>query len=169
MTWKLTVRSNPGSTVRADYECPVHGRFTLDVVRDEKGDPPDVVACTFDSWSVAGGDKEYATREDAVQVALEAGYSDPETAFYETQRCGDDCPHVMSPPGAVRVKPGEMVRGKSDARPADKHVMDTSKIADGMPYDQWKAERAGVHRDESLRRVRKAFGYGPRTWVGGRR
>lgn len=155
MTWKLTVRSNPGSTVRADYECPVHGRFTLDVVRDEKGDPPD--------WAVCPEPLSFAEQQDTAEYA-------PDFRWKSTrERCDEVSPWRPAKSGSVGVKAGEVVRGKSDARPGDKHVMDTSKLADGMPYDQWKAERASVHRDESLRRVRKAFGHGPKTWVGGRR
>lgn len=132
MTWKLKVRSNPGSTVTADYECPVHGRFTAIVPRDTSGDPPDAVEC---SW----GDDDGAD-------------------------CGERSTFVMSAPGHVKVKVGEMVRGRSAERPADRYVMNTEKIADGMPIDEWKKERAAVHRDESLRRVRKAFGKTPKVW-----
>lgn len=133
MTWKLTVHHNPGSLVSAEYECPVHGRFTLDMEREPNGDPPQWVHCN----------------------EVEFG-------------CLHACEHVMSAPASVKVRTGEMVRGKSAERPSEKHVLDTSLLADGMPYDEWKARRAKVHRDESLRRVRKAFGTGPKTWVGGK-
>lgn len=61
-----------------------------------------------------------------------------------------------SPSGVVgRVKQGEVVQGKADERPADKYVMDTSVIADGMPLAEFKAKRAKVHRDIALERIRK--------------
>lgn len=140
MTWTLKVRSNPGSTITADYECPAHGRFQLTIERDENGDPPEWVHCTWRNTNY----------EDVL----------PPPAIH----CYLACQHVMSAPGAVGVKQGEMVRGRSGERPSEKHVMDTSLLADGMPLDEWKARRAAVHRDESLRRVRQAFGKTPKVF-----
>ncbi len=34
-----------GGTMRADYECPVHGRFEALVERDANGNPPDEAKC----------------------------------------------------------------------------------------------------------------------------
>lgn len=128
----LRIRSNPGSEIIADYECPEHGRFTVTVARTETGDPPATLPCNF--------------------------FDD------EDCMCCARSPWRPSAPGAVHVKAGEMVRGKGGERPADRYVMNTEKLADGMPLDQWKAERAAVHRDESLRRVRSALGRGRKVW-----
>lgn len=144
MTWKLTVRSNPGSTVTADYECPEHGRFEATVPRDTNGDPPDDVPCPVVEQRGGGV---------FVPLPLTIGVV-----------CQQRSPYVMSAPGHVKVKAGEVVRGKSDARPPEHNVMDTSLIADGMPLDEFKRRRAAVHRDESLRRVRGALGRGPKVW-----
>jgi hypothetical protein len=47
-----------------------------------------------------------------------------------------------------------MVRGKTGDLPPDRVCMDTRPLADGMPIEEFKANRAKVHRDESLKRVR---------------
>lgn len=78
--------------VKHAYRCPVHGVIEVMVSR---ADVPDEVPCSLDSWSVAGGDKEYATRVDAEEAALAAGIH-PEQASYETQRCADTCPRDVA-------------------------------------------------------------------------
>jgi hypothetical protein len=129
MTWTYRRRENPGSEVSADYECPIHGRFTRAVVRDENGDPPQVVRCKC-----------------------------PATGAEEWGMCGMPAAWRPSAPGAVHIRRAELVRGGGSERPPDRHVMDTRPLADGMPLDEFKARRAAVHRDEALRRVRHAFG-----------
>jgi hypothetical protein len=144
------------SLIVAEYECPEHGRFTLTLERDANGDPPGEAACPVglirvcpayrgDPCDRCGGDGEHGTVS-----------------------CHEPSTWVISASGAVRVKAGEVVRGKSEDRPSDRYVMDTRPLADGMPLAEWKAQRAKVHRDESLRRVRKAFGRTGKTYVGGR-
>jgi hypothetical protein len=152
MTWKLKVRG-AGGAMLAEYECPTHGRFDATVDRDGNGDPPSEVVCPFDSWSVAGGDKEYASYEAAAQVAIEAGYIDPATAHYETQRCGDFCPWVAS---AIRgrVKVGELDKGKVMDYPPENVCLDTRPLADGMPYAEWKSKQDKITRDINLKRSR---------------
>jgi hypothetical protein len=126
MTFVMRIRSNPGSEVTADYECPTHGMLTARVTRGYDGDPPEAIRCTR-----------------------------PGTEF---GMCGLTSPWRPSAPGAVRVKRGELVRGKGGERPPDRYVMDTRPLADGMPIEEFRARRAMVHRDESLRRVRQALG-----------
>lgn len=53
MTWVQKRNGRPiaeappaAGVVVAEYECPVHGRFSHTVTRDEHGDPPDEVWCT---------------------------------------------------------------------------------------------------------------------------
>src|SRR5689334_3101796 len=133
------------SLIVAEYECPVHGRFELIVERDANGDAPDGVECSA-----------------SIEIIIDSG----RPRWFE-QPCRQRSPWVISAPMG-RVSPFSMVRGKSDARPADRHVMDTSVLADGMSMTEFKSRRAKVHRDESLRRVRKAFGRGPKTYVGGK-
>ena len=45
MTFKITIRGSPSPTIAAEYECPEHGRFELDVERSKSGDAPDMIAC----------------------------------------------------------------------------------------------------------------------------
>lgn len=147
MTWTLKVRSNPGSTVTADYECPVHGRFTAIVPRDTSGDPPPTMRCE--------------EIDEICHDCAEPPCSDCGAVHWQ---CDEMAPFVMSAPGHVKVRAGEVVRGRSAERPADRYVMDTRPLADGMPLEEFKKRRAAVHRDESLRRVRKAFGKTPKVW-----
>jgi len=142
LTWKLKVRTNPGSVVTAEYECLDHGRFELTIVRDERGDPPEWVHCTWRNPDLTDDDRAHPSAVDCVNA----------------------CRHVMSSPGHVKVSLCSVVQGRSAARPDERYVMNTEKLADGMPYHEWKAERAKIHRDESLRRVRKAFGRTPKAW-----
>lgn len=76
-----------GTVVHA-YRCPVHGLVDVRVPRAEV---PDVVPCPLVSWSLPGGDKEYATREEVVELGRTLGYSDNELNNLESQRCADDC------------------------------------------------------------------------------
>ncbi len=147
MTWKLKVRSNPGSVVTADYECPEHGRFTAEVERDANGDPPSEVADMC-----PGVDTEHYCAEPP---CLDCG------GAWDCNRIATWRPSAA---GHVKVSLCSVVQGRSEARPADRYVMNTEKLADGMPYHEWKAERAKIHRDESLRRVRAAFGKTPKAW-----
>lgn len=143
MTWRLRERPhNVGAEMTAEYECPAHGRFEVTVERDTNGDPPMAIACPHEiECEIEGCQKTHAL------CPLRAEY------------------RISAVVG--RVARGSVVQGKSEARPSDHYVMNTEKLADGMPYDEWKAERAKVHRDESLRRVRKAFGRTGKTYVGG--
>lgn len=77
----------PGSADRdvpRTYHCPVHGLFNAEI----SGPAPDELPCPLTSWSVPGGDKEYASQEEAEVVAQAAGYY-PGRASFETQRCAD--------------------------------------------------------------------------------
>lgn len=152
MTWKITIRGDTTGTVSADYECPTHGRFTSDVLRDASGDPPAEMPCRYRDMPAMD------------VLAIDASQPSVTARFRESNYCGLTSPWRPSAVGAVRVKLGEVMRGKSGQRPSERYVMDTSLLADGMPLDEWKQRRAAVHRDESLRRVRQAFGKTPKVW-----
>jgi hypothetical protein len=81
MTWKLTHHRSPGSSIAAEYECPVHGRFAVDVPRDENGDPPASRPCPR-AWD----------------------WGIPCVA-------GAESPFVISAPGIARVRKVEVHRG----------------------------------------------------------
>lgn len=147
MTWTIKQRPRPNAPMLAEYECPVHGRFELLVERDTAGDPPSEVVCPFKSWSVAGGNKEYASYEAAAEVAIEAGYGDPATASYETQWCGDTCPWRISAPSLKRdtVPCYAAARGgDTDRRPG---MLDTRSLAEGGSVKEWKAKQQAARHE----------------------
>ena len=39
MTFTIKHTRSPGARIAAEYLCPVHGRFAVDVPRDENGEP----------------------------------------------------------------------------------------------------------------------------------
>ena len=65
-----------------------------------------------------------------------------------------------SPSGITsRVKPGEVVRGKVETAglPADV-CMSTQALADGMPLAEFKAQRAKLHADLAVKKMRQLTG-----------
>jgi hypothetical protein len=117
-----------GGLMLADYECPVHGMFEATVYRDANGDPP-------------------ATFADC-PVIVDQDWQLP---------CVETCEWRPAPVRG-RVKLGEMQQGRVCEYPAAEHMLDTRPLADGMPYDEWKAKQNKITRDIRLREVRKAFG-----------
>lgn len=148
MTWTIRERPRVGGTVVHEYRCPVHGVFDAEVPRDAV---PDVVTCPFDSWCVAGGDKEYASREEAEDAALQAGIL-PEQAHYETQRCADDAPWAGSSI-SCRVRLASFNRGKAEAPPT-KHALTTRDLAEGMPVNEWKAKRQALATERRRAKIK---------------
>ncbi len=126
-TWKLKLRGDPTGTIRHEYLCPEHGRFTAEVSR---ADPPDEVFCT----------------------EIEHGNL--------TNLCGLTSP--WSPSGiANRVKAGEVTQGKVETAGLPDHVcMDTRPLADGMPMSEFKAQRAKLHADLAIKKMRALTGRG---------
>lgn len=83
-----------GSTDRptvAEYDCPAHGRFSLEVARDESGDAPSSVACPRDlcgcdsTWCVS------APRVAVRRVEVErGGWQKPERkTWLDTRNLGE--------------------------------------------------------------------------------
>lgn len=46
MAFSIHIRG-AGGLIASEYVCPEHGRFNIDVQRDERGDPPEFSACPF--------------------------------------------------------------------------------------------------------------------------
>lgn len=120
--WKLTVRTSPGALIAAEYECPVHGRFALDVPRGKDGDPPGEVAC------------RHPPSGSAATFGVDPGYA---------SACHRLAPHVISAPGSARVRKVEAVRGR-DQKPEFSTWTDTQALEDGQDLDDWKDDRAKV-------------------------
>lgn len=112
MAFAIKIRSAPGALICAEYECTQHGRFALDVPRDENGDPPAEVRCPFESplWG--------SYREQSVQCAEVAEW------------------RISSPFGRVqRVTAAR--RGKDPDPPPG--TVNWRALADGQDVDEWSA------------------------------
>ena len=48
MTFTIKLRGGRTPTIAAEYVCPLHGRFELDVQRDDGGDAPATLPCPVD-------------------------------------------------------------------------------------------------------------------------
>lgn len=138
MTWTLKLRGDPTGTIIHEYLCPLHGRFEAEVSR---ADVPDEVRCE----AMGPG----AVRQGEQWHAVPCGASSP-----------------WSPSGITsRVKPGEVVRGKVETTglPADV-CMSTQALADGMPLAEFKAQRAKLHADLAIKKMRQLTGRSGKVW-----
>lgn len=90
--YTVRLRGDRDGTVVHSYRCPVHGLFDASVRR---ADVPDVVTCPLWSWSIAGCNEEYDSRE-AVEDAAQALGADFSEVSFETQACADDSPWAGS-------------------------------------------------------------------------
>lgn len=132
MTYKLTIRTAPGALIAAEYECPVHGRFAIDVPREANGDPPADVACPMENprWAVVNGAK--------------VGHED------EGDVCARRSPHVISRTGIAKVRKVEAIRGGYQ-KPEFETWTNTENLGEGQDPDDWKADRAKVWERERER------------------
>lgn len=112
--------------VVAEYTCPVHGRFTLEVARDSEGNPPDRVSCVK-----RAGEGGRFRRRDGL--------------------CGESSPFAMSAP-SVRIRKVEVARG-SYQRAEVPTWTDTTNLGEGQDLDDWHADRDKVWEAERERQV----------------
>jgi hypothetical protein len=126
--WKITIRTAPGAPIAAEYFCPLHGRFAVDVSRDENGDPPTAMACPERVGPV------FATEEFG-EIA---------------SSCGESAIHVISAPGTARVRRVEAHRGGYQ-RPEFETWTNTENLGEGQDLDDWKEDRAKVWQRERER------------------
>ncbi|MGE5803956.1 MAG: hypothetical protein ACM358_17055 [Gemmatimonadota bacterium] len=127
MTWTVKIRSSPGALMASDYECPVHGRFTATVARDDKGDPPAAVHCQAPADFIMEGDR--------------AG------------RCGELSPWRISMP-AVHT---QFVVSASQGKPAPKphrEALDTRPLAEGRKKE-WRLHRKKLKEERRHQRVKE--------------
>jgi hypothetical protein len=138
--YKLTIRTSPGALIAAEYECPVHGRFALDVPREANGDPPATADCpklTRVSGMSTGGS------------GADRGAWLPCAAYR-----GEASPHVISAPGIARVKKvSAAIRGSDKATAEFPTWTDTTNLAEGQDLDDWKDDRAKVWDRERERQA----------------
>lgn len=131
MTWKITIRGSADRPIAAEYCCPVHGRFTVTVDRDAKGDAPSEVRCTH--------------KREARMFELFG--ATPEERI-DRERCYERALFVLSAP-RVSVRRIEVERGGWE-KPARKTFLDTRDLGEGQDVDEWRAKREAI-RDQQRR------------------
>lgn len=120
MTWIIKIRSEGRTkTVAADYECPLHGRFDLDVERNDAGDAPDVIPCPITVGNLETGEKV---------------------------PCGIRAEYRISAPLA-RVNPLEAIKGRSQ-KAERKTWTDTTAVGEGQPLYDWHEDRAKIWEEK---------------------
>ncbi len=120
MSFTIKIRGAPTSTVAAEYFCEQHGRFELDVDRNDAGDAPDVIPCP-------------------VELVVESELDAP--------TCGLPATYCISAP-MTRVRKIEAVNKGKWQKPEHKTWTDTSAIAEGQPLYEWKEDRAKVWEEK---------------------
>lgn len=149
MTWKLTVRGSADRPIAAEYLCPVHGRFTLDVERDANGDPPAEMPC----GATATPESEVAAfRMLGVGEADDAALMGHHFDSTRPTRCGITSPYVISAPARAKVRSVEAVRGGYE-RPERPTWTDTTNLGEGQTLEDWQDDRAKVWEREREREV----------------
>lgn len=102
----------------AEYRCPVHGLFSLEVTRDENGDPPSTRPCS-------------APKDRCLRDGCAAPYA-----------CGLPSPYCVSAP-RVGVRRVEAVKGKWE-KPERKTFLDTRNLGEGQELDDFRADRERI-------------------------
>lgn len=133
MTFVVKSRGDRSATIVCVYTCPEHGEFDAEVQRDEHGNSPDVIPCPVETARYPGSDAE----PDAHRVAW----------------CALDA--TWTPvPIACRVRRVEVTRGKWE-KPERPTYLDTRKLGEGQPIEEFRAERKKVWDEERRRKVRE--------------
>jgi len=107
-------------TIAAEYECEEHGRFELDVERNDAGDAPDVIQCP---------------------IPIAVRNSDGEEVL-----CSKPCEWRISAP-LTTVRRVEAIKGKSQ-KPERKTWTDTTAVGEGQPLYDWWEDRAKIWEEK---------------------
>lgn len=105
------------------YTCPEHGEFDAEVVREESGEAPDVIACG---------------------AAVTAFPTDTGERVFT---CDRPAAWTPSPSIACRVRRIEVARGKWE-KPERPTYLDTRKLGEGQSMDEFRAERRKVWEEQ---------------------
>ncbi len=124
MTFRVIMRGSPSPVVAAEYMCPDHGRFEMDVQRTAEGDAPDEMECP---WPADEGDADYGP-------------------------CPHRATWCISAPMTRVQKVTAAVKGKWQ-KPEHKTWTDTSNLAEGQPLYEWKEDRAKIWEEKRKRDV----------------
>jgi hypothetical protein len=130
MSFKIILRGGRTRTIAAEYECPVHGRFEIDVERDDAGDAPERIRCPC--WNAPCG------------ACPECKRGDP--CPWNWGMCGTAAEWRISSPLA-RVRKIEAVKGKS-ATYERKTWTDTRNLGEGQPLHEWREDRAKIWEEK---------------------
>ncbi len=141
-TWRIVTRGAPTPTIAAEYICPVHGRFRVDVARDANGEAPAEALCSA-----------------ILRARTPDGLGDFSVHAYQTTedprpRCGRPSSFAISAPRA-KVKTVEAVRGGYQ-KPDASTWTNTENLGEGQDYDDWVADRDKVweaDREASLKEL----------------
>lgn len=130
-----------GGSMRADYECPTHGRFELLVERDTNGDPPGDAACPY---------RETYPRPTGVSSAYSAA---PPVRVGSSRPCPDRCPWRVSMPAVHTQFVVSATQGKSAPKP-HREAMDTRPLAEGRK-NEWRKERKRLKEERRHKRIKE--------------
>lgn len=125
----------------AEYICPVHGRFALEVQRDANGDPPAEVKCQQ-------------------LLSLREAFSHPTKGLRWASPgapCGELSPFAISKPGFAKVKAVEAVRGSYQKAERETWT-NTESLGEGQSLEDWEDDRAKVwerHREAEVHQMMK--------------
>lgn len=144
--WKIIVRGSPDRPMVAEYLCPVHGRFTLEVARDANGDPPAEMACPS------------AVLRPPALVTL----ADPRDAehFGVRATCRLPSPFAISATRGARVRKVEVVRGGYQ-KPEVPTWTNTENLGEGQAFEDWQDDRDKVWeraREDEVKELQRELG-----------
>lgn len=132
----------------AVYTCAVHGEFDAEVERDENGEAPDSITCSvFDPNADCIGCGGQPSAPGAPDCLLCDGAC--------VSPCSREATWTPSPVGC-RVRRVEVTRGKYE-KPERKTYLDTRKLGEGQPIEEFQAERRKIWRDVRMDQARKEF------------
>jgi len=114
----------------AEYLCPVHGKFALEVARDAEGNPPGEVACP----------ERKPTRPAEYFALRMSGETDEQAKWLG---CNEPSPFCISKTGTAKVRGVEVVRGGYQ-KPERPTWTDTTNLGEGQDLDDWIADRDKV-------------------------
>lgn len=126
--------------VVAEYRCPTHGLFSLEVARDGQGNPPAEMPCPRQGM-------EFANPADAAHFDAHA-------------KCGIASPFCISAPGYTGVRRVEAVKGGWE-KPARKTFLDTRDLGEGQDIDDWRAHREAIRDEERRKKLKELIDDAP--------
>lgn len=116
--------------VVAEYRCPKHGLFSLEVARDENGDPPVEMPCPAREGQLVPA-SQFLSLSVAERVRASLGNA-----------CGVTAPYTVSAP-RVGVRRVEAVKGKWE-KPEKRTFLDTRNLGEGQDLDDFRADRERI-------------------------